>query len=148
MKYKTIASLLALCVATWAQTATTKQANTAPTEKTRCVGCDQTSAAGAKDGQSCARHMTQSADARQTASCGGPKHGKSCCRKDAQCMKGDQPCCSDCSNDKTACSCCGSKCGEKCGKGCCGGKRETASIGGYNLLQSYSTPPSDSGLVR
>ena len=145
MKYKTIASMLALCIATWAQTATTNpQAKTTPTEKTRCAGCDQTSAAGAKDGQSCARHMTQSADAKQT----GPKNGKSCCRKAAPCMKGVQPCCSDCSNDKTTCSCCGSKCGEKCGKGCCGGKTQTASIGGSNMLQSYSTRASDSGLVR
>jgi hypothetical protein len=148
MRYKTIALMLSLAVATWAQTAgSNPQANTTPTEKTKCACCDKTSAPGARDGQSCARHMMQSSDGKQTASCCG-KNGKSCCGKDAQCMKGDKPCCSDCSNDKTASSCCGTKCGEKCGVGCCGSKKGTASIGHHNTLQSCSTRPSDSALIR
>jgi hypothetical protein len=129
MRYKTIALMLALTFAAWAQTTNSNpQPNSAP-EKAKCACCDKT--ANAKDGQSCARHKTQSADGKQIVSCCGDKNGKSCCAKDAKCMKGDKTaCCSDCnkdSKDNVASSCCKSDCGKDCGKNCCSDNSEKAS---------------------
>jgi hypothetical protein len=131
MRYKTIALMLALTFAAWAQTANSNpQPNSAP-EKAKCSCCDKTAAANAKDGQSCARHRTQSADGKQIVSCCGDKNGKSCCAKDAKCMKGDKTaCCSDCnkdSKDNVTSSCCKSDCGKDCGKNCRSDKSEKAS---------------------
>jgi hypothetical protein len=129
MRYKTIALMLALTFAAWAQTANSNpQPNSTP-EKAKCGCCDKTAAANARDGQSCARHRTQSANGKQIVSCCGDKNGKSCCAKDAKCMKGDKTaCCSDCnkdSKDNVASSCCKSD----CGKNCCSDKSEKASKG-------------------
>lgn len=124
MRYKTIALMLALTVATWAQTASPNpQTSTAP-EKTKCACCDKTANA---DGQSCARHMAKSADGKPMASCCDEKNGKSCCGKDAQCMKEGKGCCSGASQDKTAESHCGSDCAKSCGKACCSGETQKGS---------------------
>ncbi len=129
MRYKTIVLMLALALATWAQTGSSNsQPNTTPAEKTNCACCDRMASADAKDGQSCARHMAQNADGKQIASCCGDKSAKSCCDKDAKCMKDNKAgCCAGSSKDKTALSCCQPDCGKSCGKGCCSGKNEKAS---------------------
>jgi|SRR5579863_2223687 len=131
MKHKFLALILALTVASWAQTATQTspsdpQQSSSPAEKGKCACCDKMASADAKDGQaSCMRHKHSSASGKETESCCAGKDAKSC-------MKGDKTtasCCKDnCGKDKTAMSC-GKECGKKCGEGCCASKKENATMG-------------------
>lgn len=127
MKRACLALLLALTVASWAQTATQNAPATAAPDKTNC--CHKK--AGAKDGASCPRHGMKNANGKETASC--CKDGTSCCAgKDGECCMKDQKastsCCKDCcSKDKTAAACCGDKCG-KDGKCCRSGKSDKTAV--------------------
>jgi len=138
MKFKLTAFILALAVASWAQTASQSapspapQENATPQAKADC--CHKTDSA--KEGQSCCRHemagkdekaMSCCAGEKAAVCCGGEKASACCAGKDAKsCMKGDK--------DKAA------SCGDRCGKGekgccashtegdktamnCCGGKQ-------------------------
>jgi hypothetical protein len=127
MKHKIFALILALTVASWAQTATQTtpalpQTGT-PAEKAKCACCDKMAASSSKDGMSCSRHG-KNADAKGTASC-CDKDKMSCCGKDAKpCMKDDKTaasCCKEgCGKDKTASASAGKGCcGQSCDKGCC-----------------------------
>jgi len=129
MKHKIFALVLALTVASWAQTATqtpsTPQPGSTQADKASCACCDKMSAS-AKDGEkSCQRHSMKAADGKDMASCcAGKDKEMSCCGgKDSKsCMKGDKAtasCCKDgCAKDKTAAACCGTS-DKACGKGCC-----------------------------
>ena len=126
MKHKMLALILALTVASWAQTAT-QTAPAAPeqnsaTEKSKCACCDKMASADSKDAHaSCMRHSKE--DAKSMGSCCSGKDAKSC-------MKGDKTaasCCKDgCGKDKTASMSCGKECGKKCEKGCCASEKKTA----------------------
>jgi len=130
MRHKMLALILALTLASWAQTTTpTNPQQSTPSEKAKCSCCDKMAASDAKDAPACcARHSGQSADAKETASCCSGKDEKSCCAgKDAKsCMKSDTAgasCCKEsCGKDKMAANCCGEKCGKECGKGSCAKK--------------------------
>lgn len=129
MKHKLLTLILALTVASWAQTATqTAPAQNAAPEKAKCACCDKSASADAKDaGMKCMRHG-KDADGKETASCcaGKDKEKMSCCGgKDAKsCMKDmkdkNASCCKDgCGKEKMASGCCGGN----CGKGCCGSEK-------------------------
>jgi len=135
MKHKMIALILALNVASWAQTATqtspsTPQQSTAPAQKGKC--CDKMTADAKDAHESCARHMKHDGDGKEMAGCCSGKDAKSCCDgSDAKsCMKGEKDksssCGDSCGKDKTAASCCGGKDGKDCEKGCCSRKTEKA----------------------
>ena len=91
MKFKLTALILALTVASWAQTATQNppapapQENAAPQAKASC--CHKT--AGAKEGQSCPRHEMAGKDEKAKSCCGGEK-AAACCggEKAASCCSG------------------------------------------------------------
>lgn len=127
MKHKVLAFVLALMLASWAQTVTqttpsAPQQGPAPTEKTKCGCCDKMAASSSKDAPACCAH-NKGADAKETASCCSGKDAKSCCGgKDAKsCMEGDKTaksCGKDCcGKNKTAASCC-DKSAKKCEKDC------------------------------
>jgi len=136
MKFKLTALLLALTVASWAQTpsqnppAAAPQENTAAHAKADCACCDKM--ASAKEGQSCCRHAMAAKGEKATSCCSGEKASACCNGKDAKsCMKGDQDkaaSCGDCcgkdheknccashqQGDKTAMSCGDKQCAEHC----------------------------------
>jgi hypothetical protein len=127
MKHTVLALILALAVASWAQTATqttpsTPEQNTTPADKAKCACCDKM-AADAKGGHAACMRQGQTAHAKEMASCCAGKDAASCCGgKDAKsCMK----------DEKSSASCCkgkdGMKCDRKdakaCGKGCCGSNK-------------------------
>jgi hypothetical protein len=125
MKHKMLALILALTVASWAQTAS-QTAPSAPeqnsAEKSKCACCDKMASADSKDPHaSCMGHSKE--DAKSMGSCCSGKDAKSC-------MKGDETaasCCKDsCGKDKTASMSCGKECGKKCEKGCCSSEKKTA----------------------
>jgi hypothetical protein len=119
MKHKLFALILALTVASWAQTST----QTAPsvqqqsTDKAQCFCRDKMASADSKDAKMCARHGKH---AKGSKDCCSGKEASSCCGKDGKsCMKdGNAPasCCKDCNKDKTASSCCGKDCKDSCCK--------------------------------
>lgn len=132
MKHKMLALILALTVASWAQTATPaapESQNPASTEKAKCACCDKMASADTKGGKmSCPRHASK--DGKEAASCCGGKDSSCCAGKDAKsCMKDSKgsSCCKDCGKDKmtSACSdkeCKGCSCApkhEKAAKNCC-----------------------------
>jgi FlaG/FlaF family flagellin (archaellin) len=139
------ALILALTVATWAQTSTqttpsTPQQSTVPADKAKCACCDKMAAANAKDAPACCAHHDMKSDTKdkngkETASCCAGKDAKSSGGKDGMsCMKSDKDqatagCCKDacskdsCGKDKTAAACCGEKCGKDGEKGCCSNKK-------------------------
>jgi len=136
MKYKMIAVILALTVASWAQTATqtnpsTPQQSSPTAESGKCSHHDKMAAAGKDAHACCARHMKHTGDGKEMAGCcaGKDKDAKSCCDGDdaKSCMKGDKDksagCGDSCGKDKTAAACCG---GKDCDKGCCSKKSEKA----------------------
>ncbi|HKT90439.1 MAG TPA: hypothetical protein VJQ59_18480 [Candidatus Sulfotelmatobacter sp.] len=134
MKHKLFALILALTVASWAQTATqtspsSPQQATTPAEKSKCSCCEKMNKSDAKaEGSCCARHKMQSADNKDMESCCSGKDAKSCCGKDAKsCMRKAKmdSCCKDCGKGKMASSCCGGQCA-KDGAGCCKKKADTA----------------------
>lgn len=137
MRFKMLALILALTVASWAQTTTptapsTPQQSTVPAD--RAKSCDKMAPADAKDASACcAHHDMNSMDSKEKASCCG---GKNASAKDSMsCMRNGKDktavsCCKDgcskdgcgkdgCAKDKTASACCGGK----DGKGCCSGKK-------------------------
>ncbi|MGO9087311.1 MAG: hypothetical protein ACLQBK_18995 [Candidatus Sulfotelmatobacter sp.] len=126
MKHKMLTLILALTVASWAQTATQNTPaappqTTAPAAKGKCACCDKMT--GAKAGQSCCHHEMAGKDDKAMSCCSG-KDAKSCCGgTDAKsCMKNDKDkaaCCADCGKDKTAAGCCAGQCGKDHEKGCC-----------------------------
>ncbi|HME34035.1 MAG TPA: hypothetical protein VKF84_02265 [Candidatus Sulfotelmatobacter sp.] len=138
MKYKMFALILALAVATWAQTSTqttpaTPQQSTVPADKAKCACCDKMAAADAKDAPACcARHDTKAADGKEMSCCAG-KDAKSSGKDAMACMKNSKnkaaSCCKDgctkdsCGKDKTAAACCAGKC-SKDEKSCSGAKVE------------------------
>lgn len=133
MKYKMMASILALTVMTWAQTATpttpAPQQSTVPAAKDKCPCCDKMAATDAKDAHaSCMQHDMKAGDGKEKESCCvGKDAAASCCSgKDAMsCMTGDKDktaassCGDKCSKDKTAAACCSGKCAKDGEKGCC-----------------------------
>lgn len=129
MKHKILVLILALTVASWAQT-TTQTApadppqNAAPAEKSKCACCDKMASADGKYSHAnCMRHDEDETSAKDMSSCCGGKDAKSS-------MKGDKiavSCCKDtCEKDKTASMGCGKDCGNKCEKGCCSSEKRTA----------------------
>lgn len=127
MKHKIFAFILAMTVASFAQTAT-QPAASAPTpgteNKAKCACCEKT--ASAKDGQSmCMRHGN--GEAKDMASCCKGMEGASCCGKDAKsCMRGEKKgasCCKDGCDGKDKAACCERKAAKSCCKGCCGSSK-------------------------
>jgi len=113
MRHKVFALILALTVASWAQTAiqTAPPSSPAP-EKSKASCCDKMSV---KDGAACQRHK-DAKDSKEIASCcAGKDAAAKCCKDGKSCMKDDKmaaSCCKDgCGKDKTSSSC--------CKKGCC-----------------------------
>jgi hypothetical protein len=139
MRYKMFALILALTVATWAQTSTqtaptAPQQSTVTAEKAKCACCDKMAAADAKDASACARHMKggmKDQDGKEMASCCAGKEAKASGGGAMACMKNDKDkaasCCKNacskdsCSKGKMA-ACCGGKCG-KAGEKCCSGMK-------------------------
>jgi hypothetical protein len=139
VKFKLTALLLALTVASWAQTTTqtppapAPQEKAAPQAKTDCAACCE-KMASAKEGQSCCRHEMAGKDDKAMSCCKGENASACCEGKDKEaksCMKGDKDkataacgdcckdhekgCCSQKKDDKTSMNCCGDKqCGEHC----------------------------------
>lgn len=138
MRYKMFALILALTVATWAQTSTqttpsTPQQSTVPADKAKSACCDKMAATGAKDAPtSCAREDMKSdmkdKDDKEMASCCAGKDAKASGVKDAMaCMKNDKEkaasfCKGACNTEKTA-ACCAGKCAKDGEKGCCSGMK-------------------------
>ncbi|HYL95762.1 MAG TPA: hypothetical protein VET69_08155 [Terriglobales bacterium] len=134
MKFKLTALILALTVASWAQTASQNppaaapQDNAAPHAKADCACCDKM--ARAKEGQSCCHHETAGKDEKAMSCCSGEGAAACCGSKDAKsCMKGDKDkaataACGDCCGKDHEKGCCASaKKGEKTAMNCCGGKQ-------------------------
>lgn len=125
MKHRMLALMLALTVASWAQTATqpaasTSQPSAVTTEKSKCPCCDKMADSGAKGEHSCCAHQAKAGDGKETASCCGGKDAKTCTRGDKMAAS----CCKDgCGKDKTAS--CGKSCGKECKKGCCASQKKT-----------------------
>jgi hypothetical protein len=145
MKHKMFALILALTVASWAQTATpvapSAPQQNVPADQAKCACCDKMAATDAKDTKSCCAHhdmQAKAADGKHSKemSCCGGKDAKSTDCKDAMsCMRNAKDkgasCCKKgcgkdaCAKDKMAASCCGNKCGKGDDKGCCSGKAGT-----------------------
>jgi len=141
MKYKMLASIVALTVVTWAQTSNSNptsatQPSTSPAEKSRRACCDQMAVAGAKQAHfCCAHHDMNDKDSKEKASCCAEKDAKSSDSKHAMsCMKNGKDasaasCCKEgcskesCGKDKTAATCCDGSCGKDGEKGCCSTKK-------------------------
>jgi len=129
MKHTCLALILALTVASWAQTSTQPTPSTSTPDRAKCACCDKI--ASAKDGASCQRHGMNDATGKASccagkdaASCCGGKDGKSCMNDE----KASTSCCKDgCGKEKTAASCCGNRCG-KDEKSCCSGKDEKTAM--------------------
>src|ERR1039458_1115760 len=132
MKFKLTAFIfvLALAVASWAQTATQStpsaapQDNATPHAKPSCGH----KPAEAKEGESCARHKMAGKDEKAMSCCAGEKAAACCSGKEAKsCMKGDKDkaaSCGDCCKEKDEKGCCAShKEGDKTAMNCCGGKQ-------------------------
>jgi len=113
MRFKTIAFILALSIAAWAQTSNpAAQADSgqspAQAPKASCACCDKTT--NAKDASNCCAH-----DGKNGASC-ARKGVKSCCGKNAKsCTRNDKDkiasCCGDsCMKDKNVVKSCCEKC--------------------------------------
>ena len=128
MKYRILAMILALTVASWAQTSNSNPASQSATPDKQCACCDNAKAgdASSESSHSCCKHQSKS----------GKPMGASCSRKDGKCCSGDakscmqtekkgRGCCVDCGKDKTAKSC-EKNCGKTCGKGCCASKDQKA----------------------
>jgi len=116
MRYKMLAFILALTVASWAQTTTPSQ--TPDSGKTTAADgscgdcCAKMVSADHKDGHSCMHHASSAKNAKETASCCANKDSVSCCAG-----KDGKSCAKD---DKTSASCCGGK-PSKDQTGCCSG---------------------------
>jgi hypothetical protein len=130
MKHKMLALILALTVASWAQTATqttpsTPPQNTESGEKAKCACCDKMKSSDmkahddAKGHSCCAHHAKKGSEAKEGESCCGGKDAKTCMRAD----KSSGSCCKDgCGKDEKSAS---SSCCKECGKECCGAKKDT-----------------------
>ena len=138
MKLKLTALILALTVASWAQTTTLSpatpatQENAAAQTKSECTCCAKT--ASAKEGPSCCQHAMAGKDEKATACVSGDKASGCCSGKEAKsCMKGAKHetamSCSDCCAKDHEKDCCvshgkdektamssgdGKQCGEPC----------------------------------
>ena len=122
MRYKVFALILALTVATWAQTSNpvtsaAPQPSTEPAVKAKSACCDKMAATASKDAQSCCAHHDRKAEGGKDAmSCmksGSDLTAESCCQ---------EGCSQDsCAKEKTASACCGRKCGKAGDQGCCSG---------------------------
>jgi len=144
MKYKLFAliMILALAVATWAQTSTqttpaTPQQSTVPTDKAKCACCDKMAGADAKDAPACCAHHDMRAGDGKEMSCCAAKDAKSSGKDAMACMKNSKDktasCCKEastkvgcqdgCGKDKSAAACCAWKCG-KDEKSCCSRAKE------------------------
>ena len=146
MKFKLTAFILALTIASWAQTASQNTPSPAPPEnaapQAKASCCHKTDSA--KEGQSCPRHKMAAKDEKskdekamsccageKPAACCGEEQAAACCNgKEAKsCMKGDKDkaaSCGDCcAKDKDhEKGCCAShKEGDKTAMNCCGGKQ-------------------------
>lgn len=124
MKHRLFALILALTVASWAQSATqTTPPPSAPAEKANCACCDKMTQS--KDGHAACMRHAKNGDAKQMGSCCAGKDGASCCGKNAKsCMNNAKSgsccksgCCQD--TDKTASGCAG----KSCCRGCCGSNK-------------------------
>jgi len=132
MKRTCLALILAITVASWAQTSTQTTPSTPAPEKAKCACCDKM--ASAKDGASCQRHGMKVASGKEMSSCCKGKDAASCCGgKDGKSGMKDEKasacCCKDCCGKEktTSASCCGDTCG-KDGKSCCSGKGEKTAM--------------------
>lgn len=115
MKLKLTALILALTVASWAQTttqnstATSTQDRASQQPKAECSCCAKM--ADAKEGHSCCQHEMAGKDGK-AMSCTSGENGSGCCSgtEAKSCMKGDK--------DKSAASC-SDCCGKDHEKDCC-----------------------------
>ena len=127
MRYKVFALILALTVATWAQTSNpvtpaAPQPSTEPAVKAKCACCDKMAATASKEAQSCCAHHDRKAEGGKDAmSCmksGSDPTAESCCHEGCS----QEGCSQDsCAKDTTASACCGTKCGKAGDQGCCSG---------------------------
>lgn len=139
MKYKMLALILTLTVASWAQAASqptlsTPQQSTVPTNKAKCACCDKMAATDTKDAAACCTHHDMNAkDSKETTSCCAGKSAMSGAKGAMSCMRTGKTnaaasCCNEscskdsCAKDKTASACCSSSC-DKDGKACCAGNK-------------------------
>lgn len=136
MKFKLIAFVLTLTIASWAQTASPSQTpeKTSPETKGSC--CDKTAsgttATSHEHKPACMHAKSGTKDGKEIASCCSEKNDASCCKgKDGKsCAKTEASagCCGDkCSSAgaaKDCCSdgknCCADKDGKKTAHNCCG----------------------------
>lgn len=124
MRHRMLALILALTVASWAQTATqttpsTPQQST-PTQKAKCPCCDKMAAdkGDAKDAHGCCQSM-KAGDGKDMPSCCQGKDAKSCMKDDKMASA-----CKDCCAKDKAAACCNHTNGKQCGKSCCTSKSE------------------------
>lgn len=142
MKYKLIAFLLALTVASWGQTASqtpSPQGDKASPEKPVCASCDKTKAEAAegttqdKAAHSCCAHHDPAAkEGKEPMSCAGMNKDKDAgmnMKDEASCCKGKDAAACGAGKDKAAADCCGqNRCEQKGEKSCCGKKTETTAM--------------------
>lgn len=120
MRYKLFAFVLALTIASWAQTSTPSQApdsgKTSATDNAGVGCCSKMGSAdhASKDGHSCMQHEASTKDGKEAASCCSGKDAASCCGE-----KDGKSCAQD---DKSSASSSQNKCGKDHEMGCCAGK--------------------------
>jgi hypothetical protein len=131
MKCKLIAFVLALTIASWAQTTSPAQPTapdkTAPAADAKCSCCAKMASEGTSSSSehkhACMHQKAAAKDGKETASCCSGEKDASCCQgKDAKACakaeKGSAGCCGEkCDHEK---GCCSEKDGKKIAHNCCG----------------------------
>jgi hypothetical protein len=124
MKYKLVALILALTIASWAQSTNSRQAPATDktAAKTKCACCEKMSSTAKPESsehkQACMHASAK--DGTETASCCAGEDKASCCKgKDGKaCTKASAGCCGEnCADMK---DCCSAKEAKKTAHNCCG----------------------------
>lgn len=139
MKFKFLALILTLTIASWSQTTNSSQpASSDKPSDAKCACCDKMEA-NASAHHACMHAKSSSKDGKEVASCCSGKDDASCCNsKDGKtCVK----------TQTASAACCGEKCASEDGKSCCTGKDgKTAAhncCGGKQCMHDhaeYATP--------
>ena len=115
MKFKFVALILTLTIASWAQT--TNSAQPTASDKaadTKCACCDKMEANASEHKHSCMHARSSTQGGKDVASCCSGKNNAACGQgKDGKA----------CAKTQTAsAACCEGECASEDGKGCCAGK--------------------------
>jgi hypothetical protein len=129
MKFKFVALILTLTIASWAQT--TNSAQPAASEKTadtKCACCDKMGANASEHKHACMHAKSSTKDGKDVASCCSGKDDASCCKgKDGKsCAKMQTASAACCEGNCTAGGAkgyCTGKDGKTAAHDCCGGKQ-------------------------